>query len=158
PPAPAPARKPPRVRWYGWETLLMGAAVLVLPLRITPKSPETGLLLGAALTPLTTLTAHMMHGDKVKGWVSLGASYAMIAGGGVLGWKVACGSHSHQGCAVRAIFPGLILGGVSAVVLDAVALAWGGPPVDDRPARKAVILPSVVPLPGGVSLGVGGTF
>ena len=158
PPAPIPAQKPSGVRWYGWETLLLGAAITVLPMGLTQKEPGTGLLLGAVLSPLTTLTVHKMHGDDVKGWVSLGASYAMIAGGGVLGAKLACGSHPYDRCEVKGIFPGLILGGVSAFVLDAAALAWGGPEIKDPPAQKAVLLPSVVPLPGGVSLGVVGAF
>jgi hypothetical protein len=43
-------------------------------------------------------------------------------------------------------------------VLDAVALAWGGPARPAPVKKKAVLWPSVVPLTGGAAVGIGGTF
>ena len=154
PPAPVPA---PPVIWYGWETLLTGAAAYVLPLALLENQPKTGLLLGSIFSPLTTMSMHMIHGEEVKAYVSLPLSYAMVAGGGALAAKLECGPSSEKRCVVDAVFTGMILGGISAVVLDAVALAWG-PPAFPPPVKKAVLVPSLTPLPGGAAVGLGGTF
>jgi hypothetical protein len=145
------------VIWYGWETLLGGAAAYILPLAVLKSQPQVGLVMGASFSPLTTLTMHMIHGDDVKGYVSFGVSYAMIAGGGALGAKLTCGPHGKDGCTARGVFNGMILGGLAAIVLDAAALAWGGPAVP-TPPKKAVLWPSVVPVTGGATVGIGGTF
>ena len=159
-PSPSPRSRPIRavpVIWYGWETLLTGAAAYVLPLALLKNSPETGLLLGAVFSPLTTMSMHMIHGEEVKAYLSLPLSYAMVAGGGALAAKLECGPTSPKPCVANAVFTGMILGGISAVVLDAAALAWG-PPASPQPVKKAVLWPSVAPLRGGVALGLGGTF
>jgi hypothetical protein len=103
------------------------------------------------------MTMHMMHGDEVKAYVSIPLSYAMIAGGGALAAKLECGPGSKTPCVARAAVEGVILGGMSAVVLDAVALAWGHP-APPEPVKKAVLWPSITPVQGGVALGIGGTF
>jgi hypothetical protein len=143
--------------WYGWETLVSGAAMFILPLAVLKKDPVTGLLLGSVFSPLTTMTMHVLHGDTVKAYVSIPLSYAMIAGGGALAARLECSPGSKQGCVADAVFAGMILGGASAVVLDAAALAWGAPALPDAP-KKAAFWPSVVPLPGGAAAGIGGTF
>ena len=149
------------MKWYGWETLIVSGGTIVLPLALLHSQPQTGLLIGTIISPLATMSIHMIHGDDVKGYVSAPLSYAMIGGGGALAAALVCGAHSRQGCVNRWAFTGMILGGVSAVVLDAVALAWGGPPLvapDQTPVKKAVLLPFVEPLQGGAAVGLGGTF
>jgi hypothetical protein len=158
PPLPPPPPKPvshPRVIWYGWETLATGAAAYLLPLALLKN--ETGLVLGSVLSPLTTMSMHTLHGDVVKAYVSVPLSYAMVAGGGALAAKLECGPLSKHGCVANAVFAGMILGGLSAVVLDAATLAWGRP-VNEPPVKKAMIWPSVAPLQGGATLSIGGTF
>lgn len=153
----APPRpiSPPRTIWYGWETLATGAAAYLLPVALLKS--EAGLVLGAVLSPLTTMSMHVMHGDEVKGYLSIPLSYAMIAGGGALAAKVECGPGSSKPCVANAVFLGMILGGLSAVVLDSATLAWGRPAFPE-PVKKAVLWPSVTPLHGGVAVGIGGTF
>jgi hypothetical protein len=93
----------------------------------------------------------------VKGYLSLPLSYALIAGGGVLAEKLECGRESTYTCGTNALFTGMILGDLGALVLDATVLAWGAP-VFPPPVKKAVLWPSVTPLRGGASVGLGGTF
>jgi hypothetical protein len=103
---------------------------------------------------------HVIHGDDVKAYVSAPVSYAMMGGGAALAAALVCGPRSREGCTARWAFTGIILGGASAVVLDAVALAWGGPPLmaPTPVKKKARLLPFVVPLQGGAAAGIGGTF
>ena len=146
---------PPRTIWYGRETLATGAAAYLLPLALLKS--EAGLVLGSVLSPLTTMSMHVMHGDEVKGYLSIPLSYAMIAGGGALAAKVECGPASPAPCVANAVFLGMILGGLSAVVLDSATLPWGRPAFPE-PVKKAVLWPSVTPLHGGVAVGIGGAF
>ena len=64
---------------------------------------------------------------------------------------------NRRGREAIAIVAGMILGGIRAVVLDAAAPAWG-PPAFPPPVKKAVLMPSLTPLPGGAAVGLGGTF
>jgi hypothetical protein len=155
-PPPRPISPPPTI-WYGWETLLAGAAAYLLPLALLKSEPETGLLLGSIFSPLTTMSMHMIHGDEVKAYVSIPLSYAMVAGGGALAAKLECSAASPKPCVANAVFEGMILGGLSAVVLDAAVLAWGRPAFPE-PVKKAVLWPSITPLHGGVAVGLGGAF
>lgn len=157
PPLPAPAFKPPRVIWYGWESLSGYAAMTSVTFALLRNEPLLAVSFGSALSPLTTLTMHMLHGDDTKGYVSVGVSYGMIIAGGVIGGRVACGGHGNTSCVSSGVLAGVTLGGASAVILDAAFLAWGAP-VPDPPAQKARLWPSVVPLPGGAAVGLGGTF
>jgi hypothetical protein len=154
PPAPSPVH--PHMKWYGWETMALGGAIILWPLALR-GDPQVELLIGTILSPCSTMSIHLTHGDDVKAYVSGSVSYAMIAGGGALSAALVCGPHSRDGCTERWAFTGMILGGASAVVLDAVTLAWGGPHLP-TPVKKAVLWPSVVPLPGGAAVSVGGTF
>ncbi|MEP7124669.1 MAG: hypothetical protein ABJE95_27320 [Byssovorax sp.] len=158
-PIAAPPRpiSPPPVIWYGWETLLTGAAAYLLPLAVLKKDFEAGLVLGSLLSPFTTMSMHMIHGDEVKGYVSLPLSFAMVAGGGALAAKLECKEPTTKACVTNAVFEGMILGGLSAVVLDAATLAWGRP-APAEPVKKAVLWPSVTPLQGGAAVGIGGAF
>lgn len=156
-PAPPPpvAMRPPTI-WYGWETLLVGLGSQALPLALLHEQPVTALMIGTLISPLSTMSMHVIHGDTTKAYVDVSVSYAMIAGGGVLGAKLMCGDHLNRRCAVEGALWGMILGGSSAVVLDAAALAWGRPAPE--PPKRAGLWPSVAPLPGGGMLGVGGVF
>jgi hypothetical protein len=153
---PSPIAKPPSTIWYGWEPLIASLGTQALPLALLYKQPLTALALGTLLSPVTTFVMHEMHGDTTKGYVSVAVSYAMIVGGGVVGAKVACGDHLARRCGVNGALIGAILGGSSAIVLDAVTLAWGKPAPE--PPKRTGLWTSVAPLPGGVMLGVGGAF
>ena len=154
-----PISSPQKTIRYGWETLLTGAAAYLLPLALLRN--ETGLVLGSVFSPLTimsmSMSMHMMHGDDVKAYVSIPLSYAMVAGGGALAARLECSHASAKPCVANAVFVGMILGGLSAVGLDAAALAWGRPAFPE-PVEKAVLWPSIAPLQGGVTVGIGGTF
>lgn len=159
PPPPPPPRRlsRPPVIWYGWEPLAAGAGTYLLSLAVLKNDPQTALLLGAMLSPLTTMSMHVLHGDEVKGYLSLPLSYAIIAGGGVLAEKLECGRGSSDSCGANAVFTGMILGGLGALVVDAALLAWGAP-LSPPPVKKAVLWPSMTPVRGGGTLGLGGTF
>ena len=157
---PSPIASPPPQIWYGWETLGAGLATQALPLAILHEQPLTGLVLGTLLSPVTTFVMHEMHGDTTKAYVSVAVSYGMIVGGGVVGAKVACGDHLARRCGVDGALIGMILGGSSAIVLDAAALAWGRPALAPTPAptKRVGFLPMATPVQGGAMLGVVGAF
>jgi hypothetical protein len=159
-PLPPPRRfSPPPTIWYGWEPLAAGSSLYLLSMAAVKSDPRTGLLLGAMLSPLTTMTMHIIHGEEVKGYLSLPLSYAIIAGGGVLFEKLECGPGSARSCSSDALFNGMILGGLAALVVDAVALSWGPPAFPPpAPVKKAALWPSITPVTSGATLGVGGMF
>lgn len=157
---PAPIASPPPKIWYGWETLGAGLATQALPFAILRDQPLAGLVLGTLLSPLTTFVVHELHGDKTQAYVSVAVGYGMIVGGGVVGAKVACGDHLARSCGVDGALIGMILGGSSAIVLDAVTLAWGRPePAPTAsPTKRVGLLPMAMPVQGGAMLGVVGAF
>jgi hypothetical protein len=156
--APAPPAKPHRVIWYGWEPLVGAAGMMAISFAFLHNQPLTALTVGSLLSPVTTITMHNLHGEHVKGYVSLGLSYGMIAGGGVLGAKLGCGEPAREKCAVYGALTGMILGSLNAVIFDATVLAWGAPAPDSTAPKKAQLWPAVMPLPSGAALGLGGTF
>ncbi len=157
---PSPIASSPPTIWYGWETLVAGLATQALPLAILHKQPLTGLVLGTLLSPATTFVMHEMHGDKTKAYVSVAVSYGMIVGGGVVGAKIACGDHLARRCGVNGALVGMTLGGSSAIVFDAVTLAWGrpAPGPTPAPAKRMGFLPMATPVEGGAMFGVVGLF
>lgn len=132
PPAPPAARV-----WYGWQTFLAeGAAVsaLVLLLVVLDQSAADAttidLTLGAGLAAylLAGPAVHVAHGRLGAALASLGlyvgipAVSALAFGllGGAAGWD----NHAFGGFGAGALFVGLPVGVLAAILTDGLALAW----------------------------------
>jgi hypothetical protein len=170
PMAAAPAEAPPaqQTRWYGWQTFVADAGALGFAALALGTSSANGsdaaafvpLAVGGGSYLLGGPIVHAAHGH----WGKAGGSLALRVGLPLLGWAAGYAlsgdscrreyAYDHEGCPFENAAYGLILGAVSAMILDAVLL--GRERVDDG-ARGA---PSVAftPLNGGGNLSLAGRF
>ncbi len=145
--------EPMRRRWYGWQNLTVdGASVLVAP--ILPPLGLGGYLLGSPIV-------HAAHERYLVAGGSLLLRVALPATGAY----IACAGDRCRGdLGALAMIPGLALGALGAVAIDAALLSWQSVPVAKpeaarRSERPFAIAPNVAPRrEGGVDVGLGGTF
>ncbi len=169
---PAPTyRAPARTEhtWYGWQTLIVDAAVLVTSLALAPvgdgEASAATFLIGY---PLGGPIVHWANGEVGRGFGSLGLRVGAplvlgIAGAG-LGFAVGdCGNAGCNGPIVGAA-TGVVAGYVAAIVIDSAVLARKTVQVDTAERRSATGTFKWSPTGGydpkqrTLTLGLGGTF
>jgi hypothetical protein len=169
PPAPTTDVAPVSERkWYGWQTLIVDGAVLVASVAIAPVSSD-----GAAATFLVGNSlggpiVHWSNGQVGKGFASLGLRVGaplVVAGTGAVIALAAGGCHAHD-CPAPAIGAGvgLLLGYVTAIVIDAAVIARKTVQVAPDGQRAGTRTINWSPTAGydskrqQLSVGIGGTF
>jgi hypothetical protein len=173
-----PARAEPspseQTTWYGWETLTADGAAIALFVaaglldeakrKSSPPDPTLGLLADAALaTGIAAYVAgpplmHIVRGNGKKTGASVALRLGLPLAGAITGFvagDVACTSNRDQevSCPLITGVLGFVAGGITAIVIDAAALAR-------TPAGRAApaVQPVVVPVAGGARFVLGGHF
>lgn len=142
--------------WYGWQTLLAdGAGIGVF----AAGGPLAFVGVGEYLVAAPII--HLAH-DRPG---AAGESFLLrlgLAGGGALVGALAgsggdCGSSDIPCSAIGGIF-GLVLGGASAIIIDAAALAHETAPTEPRVERGLSVLPTVGVTRHSGTVGLAGIF
>lgn len=153
--------RPPRKVWYGWQTLLVdGAGLLVGALA---ASNESGGMAGVALLnySIGAPIVHAAHGEGIRALASVGLRTAVPMAVGLLAYGISDNSGDES-----AFYSGVALGALGAMAIDAGVLAYEehcGCERDAKATKKNVaksftITPTVAPRSGGATLGVVGSF
>lgn len=134
--------------WYGWETLICdGASIVTSPL-----------LIGIGGYVLCAPIVHLGNGEPVKALASFGLRLGAPVGLGIGFAAIEIGTHNGRcefGCGFTGLFVGAGIGIVSAIAIDAAALARK----DVRKTQKgSAIVPTGSARGDRVELGVAGTF
>jgi hypothetical protein len=160
--------------WYGWQTLLSDAGatglwVLAATLndaKYTSGSLQTyqemsnvTLALGLATYALGAPAVHLLHDQRQEAGVSFALRLGLPLAGGLAGGLIAnasCspGQDDEVPCAIVGGVIGVLAGGATAMLIDAVVLAR-------EPAGRAAerrVQPVFVPGPGGGTFLLAGRF
>ncbi|HSO40490.1 MAG TPA: hypothetical protein VLT33_48520 [Labilithrix sp.] len=166
----APSVVRTHTHWYGWQTLLVdGASLLVLPaVAMTSDSAGGGLLLVAGGGYLLGgPIVHLAHGEVARAFASLGLRAGLPLVGGFVGVAAAKENCRGELCGLGGAFVGAALGMVAATIIDPAALAYEkvedeSSARSDRPApvrSRVALSPLAGPRKeGGFDVGLGGTF
>jgi hypothetical protein len=160
----------PKMRWYGWQTLLADAASCTIAIaggvvsgadssRGSRTAGDVVSGVGGAGYFLGAPIVHAAHGQ----WGSAAESFVLRLGlplggalaGGLLG-LAACGSSSGEvPCPAVVAGVGAVAGAIAAPFVDAFAVAYEPVP---RVSHEAAVAPTVSIVRGGGSVGLVGQF
>jgi hypothetical protein len=143
-------------RWYGWQALIVDGATTGLVVAAAVEEEVElvgeGLLLNAIGAPIV----HGVHGNWGRAGISLALRLSL---GFVAVMSVAEAADCHDLCdehgAIYGLAPYFIAAGVDA------AIGWERRPARASPAPPLTppsLTPVAIAKPGGVVLGLGGTF
>jgi len=161
-----PEIPPPRV-WYGWEILVPAAVINGIGVLGAANGNQGLAWSGIAALSTPGPVIHALHGDTRKGIMSLGLNLTGAAAGALLGGLLAPCPRPPRSAEVQVCWPleqiwlGAFIGLQTAVVMDAMTLAWGKPLAPGWagiPKRRLAVTPSFVVGPGGSAVGVVGRF
>jgi hypothetical protein len=163
--------KPPKMRWYGEQTLLADAGSVVFLIagavasdgssRAGHQAGDVLIGIGGAGYWLGAPIVHAAHGQWGGAAGSLGLRVGLPLGGALVGGLLglaACGGSSGDseiGCPGVGAAIGAVGGAIAAPFVDAFALAYEPGP---RPSREAAVAPTFSFVRGGGSVGLVGQF
>ena len=170
---PLPNRPYETEHWYGWEILVTDAASVGGGLTIGPANPGAGIGVFLAGYSLGGPIVHLAHHRPLAALGSLALRVLAPSVGALTGYSIdrltsgVSDDGSHEASAAGV---GLVLGYITAVTIDAAAIARETetvttesganplpttPPANESSFRWA---PTFAPLPGGAVAGIGGRF
>jgi hypothetical protein len=141
------------LRWYRWQTLLTDAGPITLTIALTANADERddaavigAVVIGASAFALGEPIVHGAHGHWGAAGVSLALRLGLSLIGGAVEAGIGAGScsqyvYDHEGCAIRCGAVGLMAGAVTAVIVDAAALAREVVPAPARDHAMFVFTP-----------------
>jgi hypothetical protein len=155
PSAPPLADVPTRSRWYGWQTLLADGAAIEGALAISWASGESTLGAVAFFAGVYALGApavHLVNGNPGRAAGSFGLRLAAPTIGGLVGSSMGS-CERFGGCSSQVyMVSGVVLGYLSAVVVDATVIARERVPLRSRWS------PTIVASEEGAVVGLHGTW
>jgi hypothetical protein len=178
PPSPAPESPdkkdaPPAEHWYGWQTLLVDASVVVVAFGLSAATSDRAPWVGASL-PAVAVGGFLLGGPVVHAahgrWNTAAASLAVRAGlpvgGALVGAGIAsvtCGSSCRFGGGDGGDVPYALLGAAFGGVIGVIAAPFvdaGGFAYEPDPTASAhvFVAPTVAWAPGAASVGLAGQF
>lgn len=154
-PSAQPVGAPPPGEWYGWQVFLVDA----LGYTVAIVDWDHGGAPGAGLLVLGGPIVHLLHAEKLTAPASLGVRLTFGAMGVAIGGASSepCEGSGFTGCTFHSAMIGGAIGLGVASIIDGGIFARESPP---EPARRydPRVVPTVQPVRGGVSWGLGGVF
>lgn len=141
PAAQHPPKATPKRRWYGYQTMLADWPALALVIAGVESEQTAATVAGASLWVVGGPLIHVAHGNLGRGLLSLSLRVGGPALGAVsLGWSCIPAHGTAPICPI-ALELGVVLGAMTAHVLDVTLFAWDEP----KPTRASAQL-SLMPL------------
>ncbi|WP_394826494.1 hypothetical protein [Pendulispora albinea] len=163
--AAAPSEQPPtRVRWYGYQTLLVDLASVGMVIAAGATKDGGPAVFGVGGYIFGGPVVHAIHGRYATGAISLLLRLGLPAAGGGLAYAAAGSCTTKRdgsGCEWEGLGKGLTtafgasIGAGLAILIDGTALARETVPF--APSAPSVTA-SISPVPGGALFGASGTF
>jgi hypothetical protein len=161
--------EPRGARFYGWESIaLEGAtgstmAALLLVIAYANPSDDASTSLGAVTGTLGLfyvggLFVHGFHDKWRKALGSVGLTIGMPVTGVLTGFGIGKATCDTDACTGKAIAVGAAVGLFLAPFVDGLALGWDKRRNTYHGDDRALVVPSVVPVRGGASVGIAGSF
>ncbi|WP_437720888.1 hypothetical protein [Sorangium sp. So ce861] len=146
--------------WYGWQhSIVLGGSLLLVPVALSAGSSElflmsvSGLVFGGPIV-------HCAHDNYGKALASLGMNIGGALGGGLLGAELA--GEPDEGDWVSPAAVGAILGGslglLAANIVDIAVLPYEDVEPERYSSTRLRLGTQVGFAPGGLTVGLGGTF
>ncbi len=161
-PAPSPDRQVVQTHWYGWQIMVSDGVALGLGLSANAK-PEVLVPASLSTYAFGGAIVHAMHGNVGPAFGSVALRVVTPVVGVLGGAFVECIATPAKsplapcepgtGAAI-----GGVLGGVTAIVLDAAVLGRERETTTKREPARGFLSPGVAPTRGGVAGTVTGTF
>lgn len=156
-------------RWYGWQTLMLDGAAMVMTVGAghmggSGNDDSTAQVLGVSALAVYVLGGPIVHGANDH-WGKAAGSLAMrVAAPAALGALFYYGSEALTdcesamfGCGLMGLFGG-VLGVAGAIAVDSAVIARERVPAPP-PNQWVSLAPSVAPRrEGGMTFGLSGTF
>lgn len=150
--------------WYGWQTLTVDAVGLATAVWGASENQGGISLVGTSIYALGAPAVHLGHSQYANAAASVGMRLGLPIGGalgGALLGEIACADARNDEdvpCpAVGAAF-GFVAGIVTAIAVDAAALAFEPTSRHVTPPAALRLSPQLAVERGGARIGLGGTF
>jgi hypothetical protein len=155
PDAPLPDVRRVVTRSYGWQIAATDASVLGGSVALFLGGLKPAGVLAVVGYPLDGAIVHLVHDNPGRAFASLGLRVGVPMHAAILGVLIAGGQDNR----LAAFYGGAAIGGLAALVLDPLLLAYEQVVVIEKSARfPMTITPSFSVSQGGANVGLGGTF
>ncbi len=165
--SPTAAGEEPKATWYGWQTLLAdGASVGLFGIALRLNDGVAAVVLAGAGVLGYVFGGPVLHWQHDREFIGY-IDFTMRLGLPILIGQAAESATNGQsgfcdficGDGANAAAAGVVVGMITAVMVDSIALSWEtAPKAGDARAPRLRWTPIASPARGGATAGIGGTF